>query len=406
VHSLSPHSPHTDSLQTSSLQEKYWLHEFNDLTNFTLEEHLDAKSSISRQLTGRAHIERAPHDQDSEIAVKVTLACPSQSQWDGIGVKATPSSILIENASPVSKPDLSRCILDISVFVAPGLKLADFKTDTRYLGIDLEANLRLSVSGLATLQATSGSISSRMEPSSFLAARFHIETASGGINGGFSQLDTLDIKSNSGTLNITPFPDRPSKLDSSFFPSPDPRCNLVVSSSSGSVHIEQPIPHFGHALPCPDYTTDIHTSSGSITGTYILGSKCALHAHSGGIRASILPMAADAKMELITESNSGGVDIDVLPAHGDADKAVKNLWGRHATMSGSVKVEYPRAWEGEISAKAMSGSIRVDGEGVEMEDGRDGGFGKSIRARKGNGNGELSLESMSGSVVAHIRRVR
>jgi len=406
VQSLSPHSPHANSLQTSSLQEKYWTHEFNDLTDFTLEEHLDAKSSISRQLTGRVHIERAPHEQDSEIAVKVTLACPSQSQWDGISVKATSSSILIENASPVSKPDLSRCVLDISISVAPGLKLAVFKTDTRYLGIDLEANLRLSVSDVATLRATSSSITSHMEPSSLLATRFHIETASGGITGGFSQLDTLDIKSNSGTLNITPFPDRPSKLDSSFFPSPDPRCNLVVSSSSGSVHIDQPIPHFGHPLSCPDYTTDIHTSSGSISGTYILGSKCALHAHSGGIRASILPMAADAKMELITESNSGGVDIDVMAAYGDAEKPVKDLWGRHATMSGSLKVEYPRAWEGEISAKAVSGSIRVDGEGVEVEDGRDGGFGKSIRARKGNGNGELSLESMSGSVVAHIRRVR
>jgi len=117
-------------------------------------------------------------------------------------------------------------------------------------------------------------------------------------------------------------------------------------------------------------------------------------------------MAATAKMELITESNSGGVDINVMPAYGDADAPVRDLWGKHVTMSGSIKVEYPRAWEGEISAKAVSGSIKVDGEGVEREESGGGGFGKSIRARKGNGNGELLLESMSGSVAAHIRRVR
>jgi hypothetical protein len=336
----------------------------------------------------------------------VTLACPTQSQWDGIGVKATPSSILIENASPTSKPDLSRCTLDVSVLVAPGLKLAAFKTDTRNLGIDLEASLHLSISNTATLLATSSSITSRMTPTSLLATRFNVETASGGITGGFSQLDTLNIKSVSGTLKITPFPDRPSKLDAAFFPSPDPRCNLVVSSSSGSVHIDQPVPHFGAPLPCPDYTTDIHSSSGSISGTYILGSKCALRAHSGSIRASVLPMAATAKMELITESNSGGVDIDVMPAYGDAERAIRDLWGRHVTMSGSLKVEYPRAWEGQISARATSGSIRVDGEGVEREESGGGGFGKTVRARKGNGNGVLELESMSGSVVAHVRRVR
>jgi len=290
--------------------------------------------------------------------------------------------------------------------VAPGLILTTFKTDTRNLGIDLESSLRLSVSDLATLEATSGTIKSRMESSSLLATRFNIQTSSGGITGGFSQLDTLDIKSNSGTLNVTPFAEKPSKLNSSLFTDIDARCHLVVSSSSGGVHIEQPIPHFGAPLPCPDYTTDIHTSSGTISGTYILGSKCALHAHSGGIHASIIPMAADAKMELITESNSGSVDISVMPAHGKADTAVKDLWGRHATMSGSIKVEYPRAWEGEISAKAVSGSIKVDGEGVEREESGGGGVGKSIRARKGNGNGELSLESMSGSVAAHIRRVR
>lgn len=112
------------------------------------------------------------------------------------------------------------------------------------------------------------------------------------------------------------------------------------------------------------------------------------------------------KMELITESNSGSIDIDVMAAHGDADAPVKELWGRHATMSGSVKVEYPRAWEGGIDARTSSGSVRVDGEGVEREESGGGGSRKWIRARKGNGVGELSLESSSGSVQAHIRRVR
>jgi DUF4097 and DUF4098 domain-containing protein YvlB len=351
------------------------------INHFTLEERLDPKSS-SRGIRGTLRIHKAAFDAYDDIVVEADLRCPSGTMAKGVNFRSSSQSLIIENA--YDKPDLSSCVLDISLAVKSGLKLEYFTADLLHLGIVLDTGTELEVREDLTLHTTSGAIVSKMDEDCVLAQRWNVATSSGGISGGWSQLEFLSLKSSSGTINVQPWPKEQ--------PTQPYMSALAVVASSGSIKVEYPIDH--PTLPDRDYLVDVHSTSGAISGSYLLGSTMNLKTSSGSINAKVLPRHATSKMALVTESTSGSVNVEVLSAQDNSTAPMLDLTSRHVTSSGSTKLVYPQQWEGFTTVETHSGSLNIHGRDLVT----DTSSSRSFRGHKGHGHGALSIESTSGSV--------
>ncbi len=212
-------------------------------------------------------------------------------------------------------------------------------------------------------------------------------------------MDLLSISTTSGSINVAV---SPQAADSS---NPKP-ATLLIKSQSGSVNANVPINGGGNGIPKRDYITEIESHSGSVSGTYILGSRSEFVSNSGGVHLSVLPVfpsssssSSSERMEFKTETGSGTHNIDVHSPFNDRGKAITQMVSSHVSRSGSFNLRYPREWEGEIEVRTGSGSASVSGQGVRvLEQGR--GW---VRAVKGGGKGSsVKVEGGSGSVSLRI----
>ena len=96
---------------------------------------------------------------------------------------------------------------------------------------------------------------------------------------------------------------------------------------------------------------------------------------------------------------SGGHNIDVYSGE---SKAVENLVARCGSSSGSITIRVPSDFSGTISGQSTSGNVHVGGKGVRITKDERWGSGKRIEASKGNGNGSISAETVSGSIDIEI----
>lgn len=290
-------------------------------------------------------------------------------------------------------PDLGGSTLTVNVFVKSDIVLDNFKLDVNNLGIDLLSGLRMSVQEVAFLSATSSRIVAAMDESSVQANTWDIRSSSGGIAGSWSALSHVSMASSSGAVNIKMVPGKglSQKVSST--------SDMVVVSSSGNIKVDYMT---ADNIPNRDYHLDIRSQSGSISGTFTLGDSLKLKTSSGAITATIIPQNADTTSQLLTETVSGGQDITVLSASKQPRAMLRDLSGRHVSVSGSTKVRYAQAWEGDISASVVSGSLSLTGRDVRVESDDKGVVGRRVRASKGKGNGEVELQATSGSVRAQF----
>ncbi|UNI16156.1 hypothetical protein JDV02_002622 [Purpureocillium takamizusanense] len=73
------------------------------------------------------------------------------------------------------------------------------------------------------------------------------------------------------------------------------------------------------------------------------------------------------------------------------------LEAKHSSISGNAKLVYPASWAGHFSLQTISGSTVVHGKGIEIIR-RSRGIMKVIEGRKGDGESDIKVESMSGNM--------
>ncbi|KAJ9143357.1 hypothetical protein NKR23_g6704, partial [Pleurostoma richardsiae] len=80
------------------------------------------------------------------------------------------------------------------------------------------------------------------------------------------------------------------------------------------------------------------------------------------------------------------------------EAALRCLNARHSTSSAGIFVQYPGAWEGDVEASSMSGSVRMGGPGLVAH--KVGGWPEKVVGHKGEGAGgsAVTIKSISGSV--------
>lgn len=282
----------------------------------------------------------------------------------------------------------------------------------------------------------------------------YVHTVSGNVEGSFPLYDVLSIQTASGdiTTKVTTKPVSPDD--------PRPATLHVESVSGHidvrepldrALAADKPDKEF----PPRDYIAKMASSSGDITAVVATSSLADFRSQSGDLTLKLWPVldsgllkaTAGRKPVLITDTKSGDTKLELLqpvwtslrtvawpglpesPAtpgkhrdhehrdpemddpwiiiHPDSEEtphvdtttiaapALSILKSKHTSVSGDVELRYPHTWEGTLEAETISGSQTVRGEGLQVTKvGKP--YLRRIVARKGNGDSELNVQTVSG----------
>lgn len=257
------------------------------------------------------------------------------------------------------------------VYLPEGSKLNLLSLHAVTLPISLDDELSLGLNR-AVLGTVNGDV--RVREGALAKGTVRLSSMSGDVEGDVPISSDIHVETTSGdiSLKLVPVPDPDFSLSS-----------VRVSSVSGEVDVR------AKGVPVDvSYEDKVTTISGDITVTLPF-SSAAVSSTSGKITASLTPIYAEGG-SLKTQSLSGHVEVTVQdPAH----DGLSSLTSHHDTTSGSQRIRYPDAWEGEFAASSFSGDVSVRGKDVKV-----GGVRRGVNGGKGDGESRLKAKSFSGSI--------
>ena len=239
-----------------------------------------------------------------------------------------------DDGSGWAKNDKACMSIAVAIHVRKGVKLDDWTISTANLNVlihdglfsqDEADNENVVVRNETTISAIHGNVAT----SYWSSRRTIIETMSGQITGTYALLDLLSLKSQSGSIGVNVEPEKEDKDH----PAP---AEFLMMTSSGSVRASFPT-DYGGDIPEREYTSRVETSSGSIAGSYILGSLSTFTTHSASIQVDVLPYSADLfDSRLETHTNSGQTRLTLLDPYTssstDSTEAVSQRYVRKAYL--------------------------------------------------------------------------
>jgi hypothetical protein len=375
------------------------------------------------------------HGTKGRVEFDIHVSHPSLSKYVTIGTEGDAISVNSPNSArvPLSAWHLEHCISILgNIYLPSKTALENLDIETTQLAIQIFRPTEFTVNR-TTLKSITGNVFLASEEfnkqKSFLSASPRLPTfpsaepsqgqvsrevivdvVSGSVTGSYPLLDLLSITTKSGDISIDVIP----KCESERHPAP---AQLRIKSVSGAVSVGLP----QEGIPDRDYQTSVNTISGTISGSFLLDSTTTFDSISGDIDISLLPLHVSTTSNLDTQSRSGNTDVYVLEpvqecsisnvASGDGDTILdamhmRHLNSKHSGISGSVKLRYPKAWEGKITAETLSGSISVGGDGISViRGGKKDIVRREVVAVKGDKweiAGETNVMASSGNVDVKV----
>lgn len=357
---------------------------FDKLDHFSLNEILDNQGYLLLDIRGTISLTSSPSSQHAAIVADVSMTSHN-IEIESTNFDSTPTSLTVGNPELKNRSYFRRptIILDIAVHVKPGTKLSSFTAETRHLHIEVESSLDLAVSDKTTLSAVSGHVNSPVAPERFTSRSKYISSISGGIRGSYSLEDVLSCTTTSGGIRIGVIPKKAGKVVAP----------AAFSAESASGHCDVQF----QTLEAPEreYVVDVRSGSGGVSGTFIHGVRTRIESGSGSKRVSVVPFDGRGASELITEGASGGSDVTVMSPL-TASKTLGALRSTHRSVSGSLRLSYPREWAGAFEGTSVSGHLSAEGPGLDVERGGGPGLKRVSGKSKVPGEAELSFSSVSG----------
>jgi hypothetical protein len=333
-------------------------------------------------------------DQKEDIVVDFSFNTTDPGLSSLLDIQSTPNSLIIlfPRSQPPPQADSSRprerIETQTKVFFRAGLKLDQITLDSTVLGINIPAPIDIWAT-TANLTCTAGSL--YVDPL-FDARYAFITMDAGSVAGTFPLFEVLALESDAGTMNAEIIPQK-AALKHHLHVAP---ASLIIQSSAGNVDVRY---NTRNGLPERDYTVNVHSDFGRITGKYVHGSYTSLKTSMGEIVASILPMASDRdESELVTYTHAGRQQITVLDPYYDRAVRLARMDSSHESKLGSVEVIYPKRWEGTVEAVSKMGSVDVGGKDLQIIREQKSILGGLIEAEKGQGEGSTVCATERGNV--------
>ena len=257
------------------------------------------------------------------------------------------------------------------VYLPEGAELDTLSLHAVPLDVTLYDGLKLGLRH-AELGTVSGDV--RVREGALARGTLGAASVSGDIKTEVPVSETIRLETASGDISLTLLP----VSDPDFKTS-----SLSVSSVSGKVGVR------ADGVPAEvSYAEKFSTVSGNIDLALPFASA-EVSSTTGTISASLTPIFAE-DSSLRTHTLSGDLKLAVQePAKGKLD----SLESRHDTTSGTQKIGYPDAWEGEFDATSFSGNVKVQGKDVKV-----GGVKRGVTGGKGDGKSRLKAKSFSGNI--------
>ncbi|RDL31830.1 uncharacterized protein BP5553_09232 [Venustampulla echinocandica] len=407
---------------------------------------------------GEVHLRRLPvdsqHGNSSHFTVDVRVSDPNlriNKSWDE---HSRTLKISTPRRARLNSPRRHCVSLEITAWFPADAEFTNLLIEAVTLNLRVLEDIKVNVSGRSKLTTLTGDVffpnigdlktSEKGVPSSdpstpgqtlisaqpdvestypFSSRRIVVETTTGQIRGQYPLLDYLAFSTQSGDIKVDVLPE-------DALPSAPAPADLEVQTASGTISVNLPLVDEKYAPPPRDYITNVHSSAGGIHGTFYLGSLGNFKSNSGTLNFKALPIvqanSASGNFSntvpgtFETHTVSGVTDIEVLdplfmphpnstedkqplhdqshpdPSKDKKSKTLRNLQSKHSSNSGTVSVSYPKAWEGSIHGKTVSGDIVVKGSGIRTIRERKGWAYNEVLARKGVENkGEGCMVEMS-----------
>lgn len=348
------------------------------------------------------------------------------------------------------EPSWRPCIqIRITVSVPREAQLESIHVETVQLNVAIKDGFVLSSVSDAQIKTVSGDVvtgrlsSGDVAPYTLASRSIIIETVSGDVIGWFPLYDLLKIHTVSGDIktDLAPKPSQDKKPEQAV---------LNIESVSGTIKAIEPL--LSHKrdgeFPPRDYVVGVSSSSGDITAELAFTSKAKFETISGDQKLKLLPLfgSSSSKPILSTETKSGQTmltlleplwkesaagyydpmtpseeknskldnydepwiiihpdqqlnklpDTETTPAMkaGGGGDGLTRLESHHLSISGDFRLNFPASWEGKFSLVTLSGGQDIRGDDLHFK--RSGGIIKRIDGTKGDGNSDLTIDSMSG----------
>lgn len=424
--------------------------------------HGDTKDGVNVYTNGEVRLRRLPkesqHGNSAYFTLDVHVSDPSLEVIKTFDEDSRLLKISTPRYAPLTTPGRHCVSLEITAWFPENAEFTELLFEAVTLTLRVLEDVKVNVSGTSKFTTIAGQVvfpsiqvplsHDVLETNSLIAPMFEfehpfssrrilVETISGSITGSYPLMDYLGLSSQAGQINVNVTPEKVVKSD------PKP-ADLEVQSSSGSISVNCPVRY----IPPPrNYITRVHSGSGSISGSYYLGSISSFRSQSGGIRIGGLPVLQSSSSTIgndntdrpnVFETNtiSGSTNVEVLDpifisplspyeqpiqekhpdpfsppgdddpyivippnlvrtnqslfildprTSSDKKQMLDTLKSTHSSTAASLKVHYPVAWEGTVHAKSVSGSITVTGDGIRIIRDRKGYGSKNLLARKGFG---------------------
>jgi hypothetical protein len=156
-------------------------------------------------------------------------------------------------------------------------------------------------------------------------------------------------------------------------------------------------------LPARPYDLDIQTETGPIAGRMVFSRSARLVSAGGNITAMLIPITVipgldensttemqmtGRNMSIMTETEAGEQRVHVTQPFILGSKvsapveAFHCVSGNHVAGSGAMEVAYPAAWAGSVHVRTEGGSVRLEGEGVEVVESGEGMVDAMVRSER------------------------
>lgn len=351
----------------------------------------DVQVRLAEQSFGtNIRVELALHASDPKL---------TSSEW--LGIVKTDSALTLKTPRWMPKEDASAsnehspCIcISATLWIAPGTVLETLGIDAETLSVDFFPGLDYGITKSTEISVYSATLSIKAnnapEKLTINSRETVIDVSSGSVTGSYPLYDYLSIHTESGSIDVTIDP------KAAFKENVKPAV-LRLTSNSGSVRARTSTV----AAPDREYRADVSTSSGSIDVSLIHGIRTSLRSINGRITADLYPFGDNnTRTEIESHCNSGSTDITLHSSLSHPDAPLKRLKAYYGSSSGRMHLRYPDQWEGTVDGTTLSGSIKLNWEGLRViKDGKKGWLKRRIQAVKGNGEGKLVFTSSSGSVT-------
>jgi DUF4097 and DUF4098 domain-containing protein YvlB len=339
------------------------------------------------QTAGQVIVQAAPVGAADPITVDLDVKLSHNELADAIRIKREAGGLIFESATFLERfTGVMPCVSIVAtISVAPSANVSSLDIDTVVLPIELKKSLQL-ISNNVFIRSTAGSISS--ETTGLNSRKIEVETTSNTISGSFSLADLLAIKTVSGAVNVEVEP-----METEFEKHVG---TLLIRTASGNIKANT----LTSTIPNRDFNTQVHTVSGSVSGTFLLGTTSNINSASGAINTAFHTAGSLANRSCIVNSVSGSIQSTIY------DKSYKlgTLRSNFHSQTGAVDLHFPTAWEGQIQAESKMGSIDIVGDGVDIV--KDitpfPGAGRIVVAEKGDGDSNLSAQTLNAPISVRI----